>query len=127
MHHSRVVLAMVACTVLLTGGALAADVVIDDPRWLTLSDADRTALEQKLKAAGAIGQTDRIVYKGGKSTAVTEKNVGIAAAIPAVAAAICKGKNLWEMQTCARKPAGDRDACRSAEKARYAKAKSACQ
>jgi hypothetical protein len=105
----------------------AADLVISDPRWLQMSDADRRSLHQKLSAAGAIDPSDRVVYKEIEPTAPSRRGLGFASTLPALAAGICKIKNMINTQNCSDKPEPERHACLAAEQGRYESTKAACQ
>jgi hypothetical protein len=108
--------------------AQAADIVIDDPRWGKLSAEQQNDIVQRLKAAKAIGADDRVVYKAPKTNVISEKNFNPIAAGPALAAGICRIKNLFSRSECAKiADSAQRKACQDAEKARYDKVKSACR
>jgi hypothetical protein len=96
------------------------DIVIDDPNWEKLSEAQRAELVNKLKAANAIGVDDN---------RVTEKNTNPMAALPMVGASVCRVANLMRRSSCGKiENAGQRKSCQDEEKARYTSSsvKSAC-
>jgi hypothetical protein len=105
------------------------DIVIDDPNWEKLSEAQRAELVNKLKAANAIGVDDRIVFRGKADNRITEKNTNPMAALPMVGASVCRVANLMRRSSCGKiENAGQRKSCQDEEKARYTSSsvKSAC-
>lgn len=111
----------------LAGQATAVDIIIDDPHWLELSDAQRADLEKKLKAIKCIGENDKLVYKGKTGKTVVQENPTPAAmrsAAAAIGRAACRYYSSWRLSSC--NSGSGRQACRSAEKARYSGVKSKC-
>jgi hypothetical protein len=121
-------LAVAAVILGLSGPALAIDIVIDDPRWLELSDTQRADIEKNLKEAKGIGAEDKLVYKGKSGKTVAQENPTPAAmrsATAAVGRAACRFYSSWQLSNC--NSDSDRKSCRSKEKARYASVKSKCE
>ena len=120
-------LAIAAVFSLVSGPAMAIDIIIDDPHWLELSDAQKADIEKKLKGAKGIGAEDHLVYKGKTGKTVTQENPTPAAmrsAAAAVGRAACRFYSSSRLASC--NSGSGRKACRSAEKTRYASVKSKC-
>lgn len=127
MRTLLLTLLVAACISASWAAARAADIVIDDPKWLELTETERTALEERLKSAGGLEANDKIIYKGPKNKTISQSNTGALTAAPAVGGAICAARHYFNMGACSRKKKDERQACRDAEKSRYGNIKSACK
>lgn len=106
MHLAAIVLTVL----LLLPQARAADIVVDDPAWLKLSEAERAEVEKELKAIGALEPDDRIVVKPIKDNTISEQDFkdlliqgggAIAGGIKSAARkAGCSAKNLFNRDRC---------------------------
>jgi hypothetical protein len=110
--------------------AHAEDYVINDPRWLQLSDAERAGVDKQLRDGGVLAGNDKLIYRGKSGKALGEidlpASTGLAAAAD-IRRGICVRVNSSKLASCRTiSDATAKQACRDNETARVEKARATC-
>lgn len=132
MVISRAVLSGIAAlTVAAAASAALAQkaitITIDDPRWLAMTKSEQDALIGQLKAAGALGKYDTVIYVAPKSDRPSEKNVDAIKTMRSLAGLICRRKSNAVEEECGALTGAERTSCREANKHRVQMARGVCR